>query len=301
MLGYILTADTRQKKFWNLLGGANTGKSTTIKIIANILNTYAKNSSPLEFVESKFPSKNSPEQNLIEFAGMRLIHSSEFSGHQKWDTPRVKTLTSGGDKINARGMFKRKQTEFTFAGKLLFGSNELPSGVEPALASRIVVIPYMAQQEYLNLNLEKELDQELDKIFGWVAQGAFEYYKNGEQLLTEPVSVKLETLFYVQSKDELARWLNECVILDKKAENIITYVHDLDKNWKKWASGNHLFELARNVGHYEIVSYIKKKWGLSLIRESEGIDFFRGVKIKDDNIENKKPEQKVFGRLTKNV
>jgi hypothetical protein len=110
MVGYCLTADTREQALFFLYGTGANGKSVLLSTVTGIVNDYSK-SAPIEtFVASR--SEHHPT-DLAGLQGARLVTVTETEDGRRWDESKIKSIT-GGDRISARFM-RQDYFEFTAA------------------------------------------------------------------------------------------------------------------------------------------------------------------------------------------
>jgi putative DNA primase/helicase len=139
MVGYCLTADTREQALFFLYGTGANGKSVLLSTVTGIVNDYSK-SAPIEtFVASR--SEHHPT-DLAGLQGARLVTVTETEDGRRWDESKIKSIT-GGDRISARFM-RQDYFEFTPVLKLVIAGNHKPGlrSVDEAIRRRLHLIPF---------------------------------------------------------------------------------------------------------------------------------------------------------------
>jgi P4 family phage/plasmid primase-like protien len=110
VLGYCLTGDVSEHALFFIHGDGGTGKSTLVRVVQEILGTYAW-TAPMSMFAAR-PYEGHPNE-LAELRGRRFVTATETEQGRAWAEARIKQLT-GGDEIAARFMrqewFKFKPT-----------------------------------------------------------------------------------------------------------------------------------------------------------------------------------------------
>jgi putative DNA primase/helicase len=140
LCGYLLTGSIDEHQMFFLHGFGANGKSTFVRTIAGILDTYAV-STPIETFTLTHQDRHPTE--LARLFGARLVTSTETEEGRAWAESRLKQLT-GGDTISARFM---RQDFFDFSpqfkewpgilywaiGVLFWNGDDERQQLEPAL------------------------------------------------------------------------------------------------------------------------------------------------------------------------
>ena len=120
IIGYTLYPGIKFKKSFMLLGGTDTGKSTFLNLIKDLLGRL--NYSAVSIRELFDPNNRFVTSNLLRKLANLASETKEYSID---DIDRFKRLT-GGDPITADMKFKKPVT-FTPYAKLIVASNKLPN------------------------------------------------------------------------------------------------------------------------------------------------------------------------------
>lgn len=149
----------RFKKAMFLLGKGNTGKSTLINLIAQLLGSQNIAERDLKSLNERFGKTAAYNK--------RLIYSNDLSFMKIEENAVFKNLT-GGDSISIE--FKNKEPfDFKFKGFLLYGMNDLPHfGGDKGdhVYDRIIIVKCdnVVPKNQLDPNLERKLFEERDGI-----------------------------------------------------------------------------------------------------------------------------------------
>src|SRR5208337_540703 len=214
-----------------LYGTGANGKSVFINTISGILGDYAK-TAPIEtFIASA--SEHHPT-DLAGLQGARLITAVETEDGRRWAESKLKALT-GGDRIAARFM---RQDFFEFAPqfKLVIAGNHKPGlrSVDEAMRRRLRLLPFTVTipASERDLELTEKLRAEWGGILQWMIEGCLSWQPEG---LNAPEVVTRATEEYLASEDVLARWLDECCVIE---HTLWSATSALFKSWRDWCDRN---------------------------------------------------------------
>jgi len=269
VVGYCLTADTREQALFFLYGTGANGKSVFLSTVTGIVNDYSK-SAPIEtFVASR--SEHHPT-DLAGLQGARLVTVTETEDGRRWAESKIKSLT-GGDRISARFM-RQDYFEFTPVLKLVIAGNHKPGlrSVDEAIRRRLHLIPFTVTipPAERDLSLSQKLRAEWGGILNWAVRGCLEWQRRG---LDPPPSVQEATKAYLEAEDALAQWLEaRCV----QRPNAVETVEHLFRSWKDWAESAEEF-----VGSQKRFSQNLGARGFKHKRVSGGKHAFRGIEIRE--------------------
>lgn len=228
MVGYCLTADTREHALFFLYGTGANGKSVFLNTVMGILNDYAKSAAIETFIAS--PAEHHPT-DLAGLQGARLVAATETEDGRRWAESKIKALT-GGDKIAARFM-RQDFFEFTPVFKLVIAGNHKPGlrSVDEAIRRRLHLVPFTVTipAAERDLALSQKLRAEWGGILRWALAGCLEWQAGG---LNPPDSVRDATEAYMAAEDGFGQWLDaRCV----RVPNAVGLVERLFADWKVWA------------------------------------------------------------------
>jgi putative DNA primase/helicase len=228
--GYCLTGSIQEHALFFCYGTGANGKGVMLNTLTAILGDYATVASMDTFTAS--PNDRHPA-DLAMLRGARMVAAQETEEGRRWAESRIKAMT-GGDPITARFM---RQDFFTFMPKfkLLIAGNHKPGlrNVDEAIRRRFNLIPFNLKLpiERRDKNLPENLRAEWPGILQWAIEGCLEWQRVG---LAPPRAVIDATAEYLSGEDALARWLEECCIVDRTLELGST---PLFQSWKAWADG----------------------------------------------------------------
>ncbi len=186
--------------------GAN-GKSTTIRVLLNLLGDYAKRAAPDLLVQSHY--ERHPTE-LADLKGARLVFSVEVEDGKRLAEALVKELT-GGDRLKARFM-RQDFFEFEPTFSLTLACNHRPgiSGQDMAIWRRIRLIPWEVTIPPGERRSQEEVLAELladgSAVLEWLLAGLADWQR--ERGWTAP-EVQAATARYRAEQDRLGAFLGE--------------------------------------------------------------------------------------------
>lgn len=235
MAGYSITGDTRYHLITVAVGGGRNGKGTFFRTAKAIFGQFywtIQSELLLDNKNSRNTAGASPD--IMMLRGRRFVVASETNKHRYIDAARVKEY-SGGDPLNARGLFDAEEENFIPTHKLWLQSNNIPTGITSdfALRQRIALIffpwryvPDIAQArkkdphlaEFFRLmdpDLEAKLTAEHAYIILWFLRGAILMQREGPRI---PARVRADLDDLQLQEDNIEQYLRACCLQDWDSE-----------------------------------------------------------------------------------
>jgi putative DNA primase/helicase len=234
LCGYVLTGETREECFAFVYGPAQTGKSTFIRVLSEILGDYHCKASMETFTESRHERH---AEELAVLVGARLVTAVETEEGKRWNESRIKALT-GRDRIRARFM-RENSFEFDPQFKLIIAGNHAPHlrNVDEAMRRRLHIIPFTAPipSEERDDTLADKLRAEYPQILQWMIHGTLAWI---DAKLGRPEQIAQAVDNYLESEDTFGEWLSECTQRDPQGKCLSGGAYKAYKNWADTA-GEH--------------------------------------------------------------
>jgi len=205
-VGYSLTGETSEQKFFLLHGGGANGKSIYLGTLAKLFGEYA-GTTPFDTFDAE---TSEARQDLAKLRGTRFVSVIETDEDRRLAEARVKSVT-GGDTITARELYA-KSYDYKPTFKLWVAMNHKPviRGTDRGIWRRIVLIPFEQSFEGReDKQLEDRLEAELSGILNWALEGLKAWRANG--LGTCP-AIDQATNNYKLESDIIGQWLAECTV-----------------------------------------------------------------------------------------
>jgi P4 family phage/plasmid primase-like protien len=198
-----------------LLGGRNSGKTTFLEVLMAVLGGYATTAQP-SILRKGNRGGSTLSDDLDDLRGFRLVTTTETSGAEQMDEPRVKRL-SGGDRVRARGLY-RSSAEWDPLFILWLATNAVPrmSGDDAALWGRLqpVRFPYLFTPtgktpdgmpcKRADPTLKDRLAAEAPGILAWIIRHLELLYQEG---LPEPEAVARERSELQRQQDTVGQFI----------------------------------------------------------------------------------------------
>ena len=268
-IGYTLTGDTREQCVFIAHGDGSNGKSTLVKVLEWILGDYAKQAAP-DLLLTKTGDRHPTE--IADLRGARLVATVETGEGRRLAESLLKQM-SGGDKLKGRYM-RRDFFEFDPTFKVWLATNHKPAirGTDHGIWRRIRLIPFAETigDDEKDPALPAKLKAELPGILAWAVRGCLEWQRDG---LKPPEVVTVATNAYRAEQDVLAAFLEECCVVNRRAE---ARAADLYRAYTDWCE---------RTGEY---AEKQRKFGESLTERgferdkgTAGARIYRGIGLLD--------------------
>ena len=283
------------KQFFCALGpGGNNGKSVIFDTMARILGGFA-GTVPVElFLEQKYSkSADGPSPSILKLRGLRLAVTSEAQRSHRFSLAKVKQLT-GGDILEARGLYVHEPIEFPQTHSCVLHSNSLPmaAGNDAAFYNRLRVLKFAAQfippqegAEDPARNIwhqipRNRLNVELEKcgpgILAWYVRCAIRALKLGD-MPTAPACVMEETGEYREEQDLIGQWMAQCTVPD---ENNQEQMKDLHAAFGRWCVEEMNTPKDKVMSMKSMAADFKTRPGLEKIVSR--VIYYKGIRIIDE-------------------
>lgn len=271
MIGYCMTAYTKEQCIFFLYGNGSNGKSVFVDTIAYMLGEYAASCQP-ETVMMR-DRNNTARGDLARLKGARMVVTSEPNDGCRLDEGIVKQMTGGTEnKLTARFLYGR-EFEFSPEFKIVMSTNYKPviKGTDNGIWRRVRLIPFTAEftKENRDPQLTEKLRRELPGILNWAIAGAVGWCKEG----LPPCAIIDEAgQEYRSEMDRVQQFLDDCTT---RSESSSTQASTLYKCYKAWCSeqGDRF-----PVGSTKFFMELKRRFKS---RKTEAYNEYIGIKIND--------------------
>lgn len=231
VLGYCLTASTREQCLFVLHGSGSNGKSTFLDTVRAVLGDYAMHTRAETFIVKE---GSGIPNDVAALRGARVVTASEIKQGAKLDESLIKEMT-GDAAMTARFM---RGEFFTFEPtfKVLWALNHRPviRGTDHGIWRRLRLIPFEEKIEdhEKDRDLGMKLEAERDGILAWMIHGCALWQEQG---LAPPERVLLATKEYREDMDILKDFLDEMCLTGDGYECGNT---ELYAAFRRWADDN---------------------------------------------------------------
>lgn len=256
LLFNLMTAmigDYTRKKYVMGLGDTNSGKGMLIQLISNgvgsLCSTFNGNDLLCRYAGGESSRENGWIMNIHDtrFAFSSEIRISPTDKNSAIDGNQLKTITSGGDEIKARGLYK-DATSIINKSTLFMLANDIPPihPIDDAIRNRTQVIQYgcsfVSNPTRAN---ERQSNPDLSRLYGlpeygdaffWLMVEEYEKWRNvefKEPALSESALIGLNDIMPLEDYDYI---------------NILQQKYDITKNPEDSVLGSEVFEYLAEMG-----------------------------------------------------
>jgi putative DNA primase/helicase len=228
-LGLALVGGTLDEFLPIWFGVGANGKSTTARVMQNVLGDYAKKAAPKLLVQGK--NDRHPTE-IADLCGARLVFSIETDEGKGLAEGLVKDLT-GGDRKKARFM-RGDFFEFgqTFTIVLLVNHKPTISGTDEGIWRRVRLVPWTETipeaERRPQDEIVAELGAEASAVLNWLLAGLQDWQRDHHWMAEE---VRVATAAYRDEQDALSGFLTDCCELGPRFTAAITELHNTYATW----------------------------------------------------------------------
>lgn len=227
IFGYILSGDTRQQKFFNIIGPRRSGKGTINKVLVSLFGQHNTVAPQLEELCDTF--------GLQPWLGKPLASFTDARAPERNRSAVVSQLLRivGGDTVTVNRKNKEAWSGY-LPTRIIVYSNEALQLTENsnALTGRMLVIR-MTKSFYdkEDTDLFNKLSSELAGIFNWAVAGLDRRLARGGHFI-QPKSGKQLLLLMEQLGNPLNSFVEDTFVFDPVAQ---VKKDDVFLCWKRWA------------------------------------------------------------------
>jgi phage/plasmid-associated DNA primase len=231
-----IIASRKQYKYGSfLIGGKNTGKSTTIKMIEGVYkNLIGTMEAEVLVPKGKtFSTGNGPTPYLAQLEGLAASIISETEEGATLNAGLWKKLT-GGDRITGRGLNEAPKA-FINTAQIIISTNALPrfDKHDDAIITRMIVIPFLVSHERdaEDTKSPEDIMGALTPEFPAIVRVLAEYYINLKKERDGKIPVSKESSSYKtevisENESDLDKFMEVNVSFEKNQREIIKDVYD---------------------------------------------------------------------------
>jgi putative DNA primase/helicase len=227
--GYILSGDTRQQKFLNLIGPRRSGKGTINKILVSLLGQHNIVSPQMEELVDTFGLQPWLGKVLASFTDARLI------GRDSAGIVSQLLRIVGNDPITVNRKNRESWHGF-LPTRIIVYSNEALQLQENsnALTGRMLVLQmttsFFGRED---ITLSDKLSEELPGIFNWAMEGhARRLARQGERFV-QPATGQETLDFIAELNNPLMEFMDDVLEFNK---DVMTEKNEVFNCYKRWAS-----------------------------------------------------------------
>lgn len=227
MFGYILSGDTRQQKFFNIIGPRRSGKGTINKVLVSLLGQHNTVAPELGELCDTF--------GLQPWLGKLLASFTDARAPERNRSAVVSQLLRivGGDTITVNRKNKESWNGY-LPTRIVIYSNEVLQLTENsnALTGRMIV--FKMTKSFFNkedTDLSHKLDQELGGIFNWAMEGLRRRLARGGHFI-QPESGKSYHKLMEDLGNPIGSFVEDAIVFDPTG---VVRKEDVFTCYKRWA------------------------------------------------------------------
>ena len=226
-IGYSLTGDPKEHKFFLLWGDGRNGKSTLLTIMREVFGNYARHADMATWQHDS-KKEGQTRSDLVRLEKARLVTSIEAGKKFRLNMTVIQGI-SGGDPLTMRTLYQ-EEFEYMPMFSLWLAANYRPEITEKTAAAweRVLPIPWnvFIPPKERDKDLPKKLRDEGPGILRWVLNGLLDYRREG---LNPPPEVLDFLGEYKTENDSLALFARDMIVLETDAivgaEELKQYYH----------------------------------------------------------------------------
>ena len=220
-----------KKVLFLLIGPKDTGKTTVINTILDVLGEYGCSVDNSLLMQSGKNKTVGPE--MFDLRESLMISTSEASENDKLDNARVKALT-GGTEQSIRNNFATSMVKFSMTGLIFIDSNFKPfiPARDTATWDRLRLFPFINPITKKDPDLKEKLKGEKSGIFNWILKG-MDMVLEEQEIFETPAMLELKQ-GYQEEMDTTAQFLKDCVVEEDGIKIRTAMLHTTYKNWCKY-------------------------------------------------------------------
>ncbi|WP_322019997.1 DNA primase family protein [Clostridium butyricum] len=271
LAGYTISGYNNAKKLFIIQGIRDTGKTTFLNVISDIIGKEHISNINLQEITNRF--------NRAELYGKLANISSDLSDEGLSDTGFIKALV-GQDIVQAE---RKGKDPFTFVNKatLIFPCNHLPKILgdnTDDFLNKIIIIQFNRQLKENEIDplFAEKLSNEKDYVFLWAMEGLKRLIHNNFKFTETLENKKFIKEYKVISNNVLEFIQNYCEI----SEGVEIGSTCLYNTYKKFCIDNNYKAVSRSKFKDEIVREYGNKIIITLIT-SKRISGFKGITLKN--------------------
>jgi len=276
LVGYFLTASTKEQEIYYFYGSGANGKSTFLDTVSALLGSYSVKISSKTFIKNNGGTNSvAAMANLAMLAGARLALTDETDDSDaSFDTQTLKSI-SGDDKVTGR-FLRCNPITFDSTAKVVMYGNDKPYGNINDEGFwrrfRFIHFSHVVPKNERDANLLTKLKAELPGILNWALVGLKDWQENG---LNTPEAMLKDSQDYRIELDTIKEFLDGAIELE--TDNVIPTSHLYD-HYQTWTRENLKAAESKQAFSKRIRHYFASYKNVEPFRNSKTRGF-RGIKF----------------------
>ena len=236
-LGYTITGQTNEQKFFIAYGTGANGKSTLFETILHVLGDYGRAAEFDTFLSQDY-SNTRVMEGIAKLMGIRFALASETDSTRRFSEGLIKRV-SGGDTLTGSHLYG-SSFEFIPEFKLWLQANHVPMAKDGSHGfwRRVQVLPFARKfnKTEIDQSLPQRLLDEKTGVLAWLVRGAMGWFKHSElnhnsSGLGRCAAVEEATAVYRSDHDLFGQFMLDC-LEDSPGETVAAGdLYEIYTNW----------------------------------------------------------------------
>ena len=252
VFSYAMTTENHLKKFINLIGPKDGGKSLCLQIHDSIMDQFGGAANERLFVAQK--NKSVHDSEMFNLIGKKMIALTETSEDQRFNEDLIKKI-SGGDSVNIRGAGEKKTFDIKFDTIMFLATNNMCKFNDDAFKDRLLCFNFINKFEK-NAAIPLRMNSLKNHFFTILVEYAKKFYDNNLSINFSK-EVYNYTKFVVQSADPFQKWLSNCEFSLSTEEGSYVSKEDVYDSYKKFCIDEKEKSLGSTSFHKQYSSVMK--------------------------------------------
>ena len=214
VIAYSMTGENNLKKFVNLIGNGDNGKSVFIELHQEIFTGFSTQGNKRTFISQKSQSNHDAE--IMGLINSRFVSLTELKKREAFNEELIKAI-SGGDTQKVRGCGQKDTIEVLFSCVLWIATNELAKFENEQFKNRLLCVDFANKFEK-NTKYVEELKEMYDDFFTHLCLSAQKYYDNKRSITFCP-EIEDYTNKMKDSQNSFLNWINQQDVFEHKMDN----------------------------------------------------------------------------------
>ena len=243
-MAYMLTGENSLKKFINLIGTGDNGKSLFVQVYEDMIEGFAVNGNKRTFIKQKNDAVHDAEK--VKLLNTRMVILSELAENDEFNETFLKKMT-GGDKDDIRECGGRgsESIQVRYSCIPLIATNQLPKiSDDQAFRNRLLCF-HFGNKFTPSDEKKKEVLSHLDLFFTNICHYAKKYYDNGKKIVISKEAEKY-TDDKIKSKDSVLSFIDDKKLEKTANKNDYILLDDLYSEYSTFATDNSMDMLSKS-------------------------------------------------------
>lgn len=217
-LGYSITGDTREDRFFFVWGPGGCGKGTFVSAVMGAFGEYARTADVASFAATKDRGGEKPRPDLVRLLGSRIVICDEVNQDTRLDEGLMKRVT-GGSPVSMRTLQKETfEVRCTYKPWIVANDPPVVRAEDSGIWRRVVRLPFVHHPRVKDRTLRERIGSDpalRAAVAAWAVRGVALWLEAG---LVEPRAVRESTAAYRAEMDPVGEFFASHCVFDPEAK-----------------------------------------------------------------------------------